>query len=86
MFPNCSPVSEPVKQPQASDPPYVQGLNEPQREAVLTSEGPVLFAQLRHGFNGETIRVMKFRSMYVDKITDTPEKVQQACRNDPRIT
>ncbi|WP_339777564.1 sugar transferase [uncultured Thalassospira sp.] len=52
----------------------------------LTSEGPVLFAQLRHGFNGETIRVMKFRSMYVDKITDTPEKVQQACRNDPRIT
>ncbi|WP_417593851.1 ATP-dependent helicase [Parasphingorhabdus sp.] len=42
MFPNCSPVSEPVKQPQASDPPYVKGLNEPQREAVLTSEGPVL--------------------------------------------
>jgi putative colanic acid biosynthesis UDP-glucose lipid carrier transferase len=52
----------------------------------LTSDGPVMFAQLRHGFNGETIRVMKFRSMYVDKMTDTPEKVQQACRNDPRIT
>ncbi len=52
----------------------------------LTSRGPVLFAQLRHGFNGETIRVMKFRSMYVDKMTDTPEKVQQARRNDPRIT
>ncbi|WP_073955202.1 undecaprenyl-phosphate glucose phosphotransferase [Thalassospira sp. TSL5-1] len=51
-----------------------------------TSRGPVLFAQLRHGFNGETIRVMKFRSMYVDKMTDTPEKVQQARRNDPRIT
>lgn len=52
----------------------------------LTSQGPVMFAQLRHGFNGETIRVMKFRSMYVDKMTDTPEKVQQARRNDPRIT
>ncbi|WP_165791797.1 undecaprenyl-phosphate glucose phosphotransferase [Thalassospira marina] len=52
----------------------------------LTSRGPILFAQLRHGFNGETIRVMKFRSMYVDKMTDTPEKVQQARRNDPRIT
>lgn len=42
MFPNCSPVSEPVKQSQENDPPYVRGLNAPQREAVLTTEGPVL--------------------------------------------
>ena len=27
---------------QSTDPPYLQGLNPPQREAVLTSEGPVL--------------------------------------------
>jgi len=42
MFPNCSPVTDTVKIPSENDPPYVRGLNAPQREAVLTSEGPVL--------------------------------------------
>src|SRR3546814_15512521 len=38
-FPNCSPVSHPV--PTTAEPPYLRALNEPQREAVLTTEGPV---------------------------------------------
>ena len=39
-FPTCSPVTEvPATAP---DPPYLAGLNPPQREAVLTTEGPVL--------------------------------------------
>ena len=42
MFPNCSPVTDIVNIPDENDPPYVRGLNAPQREAVLTSEGPVL--------------------------------------------
>lgn len=42
MFPNCSPMSEPVNVPSEDDPPYVRGLNAPQRDAVLTTDGPVL--------------------------------------------
>ncbi len=42
MFPNCSPVSNPVNMSAENDPPYVRGLNAPQRDAVLTTEGPVL--------------------------------------------
>ena len=43
MFPSCSHVSEPV--PSSADPlaaPQLAGLNPPQREAVQTTEGPVL--------------------------------------------
>jgi DNA helicase II / ATP-dependent DNA helicase PcrA len=39
MFPNRSPVTHP---PATNDPLYLKGLNVPQREAVLTVDGPVL--------------------------------------------
>ena len=39
-FPNCSQVTQPV--PASPEPAYLRGLNPPQREAVLTIEGPVL--------------------------------------------
>ena len=40
LFPNCSTVNHPVQT--APEPAYIRGLNDPQREAVLTTEGPVL--------------------------------------------
>jgi len=48
----------------------------------LSSPGPVLFKQQRHGWNGEVIKVWKFRSMRVHQDT----RVQQATRDDPRVT
>lgn len=48
-----------------------------------TSSGPVLFKQRRYGLNGQVIEVWKFRSMCV--LEDGPS-VQQATKNDPRIT
>src|SRR3954465_15368824 len=39
-FPNRSAVNQPL--PSGPEPPYLSGLNPPQREAVLTVEGPVL--------------------------------------------
>jgi putative colanic acid biosynthesis UDP-glucose lipid carrier transferase len=49
----------------------------------LTSPGPVIFRQRRYGLYGETIVVYKFRSMHV---TDDGPVVEQARRNDPRLT
>lgn len=40
LFPNCSPVT--LLASPSDDPPYLKGLNPPQREAVLSTEGPVL--------------------------------------------
>ncbi|GLK88111.1 undecaprenyl-phosphate glucose phosphotransferase [Pseudomonas turukhanskensis] len=48
-----------------------------------SSPGPILFKQERHGWNGEVIKVWKFRSMRVH----APETVvKQATRGDDRIT
>jgi len=48
----------------------------------LDSPGPVLFRQTRHGYNNETIKVFKFRSMtQVDE-----DEFVQAVRNDSRVT
>lgn len=49
----------------------------------LSSPGPVIFKQRRFGLKGEEILVWKFRSMTV---TEDGEKVEQAKRNDPRVT
>ena len=50
----------------------------------LDSRGPVFFVQERFGFNNEVIRVLKFRTMYVDR--GDPSGEQRTVRNDPRIT
>ena len=50
----------------------------------LSSPGPVLFRQLRHGRDGEIIEVWKFRTMRVHR--ETPGRVTQARRDDPRVT
>jgi len=49
----------------------------------LTSPGNVLFKQRRYGFRGEEITVWKFRSM---SVTEDGDNVQQAQKNDPRVT
>lgn len=49
----------------------------------LDSDGPIFFRQLRTGQSGKPFRIFKFRTMYV--LEDGPT-IQQACRNDPRVT
>ena len=50
----------------------------------LTSKGPALFRQNRHGVGGEFIEILKFRSM---TLHEEPEgQVTQATSTDPRIT
>ena len=49
----------------------------------ITSRGPIIFKQRRYGLDGKEILVYKFRSMTV---TEDGAKVQQATKNDSRIT
>ncbi|MCX7148277.1 MAG: undecaprenyl-phosphate glucose phosphotransferase [Rhodocyclales bacterium] len=50
----------------------------------LSSPGPVLFRQRRSGLGGETITILKFRSMMMH--AEPAGGVTQARRNDPRVT
>jgi Undecaprenyl-phosphate glucose phosphotransferase len=49
----------------------------------LESPGPAFFRQTRHGYNNETFRVFKFRSMTT---IEDGSKFIQAVKNDPRAT
>lgn len=50
----------------------------------LSSKGPVLFKQKRHGMQGEVFNVWKFRSMRAHQESDG--EITQASKEDPRIT
>ena len=50
----------------------------------LDLPGPILFRQVRYGFNNEKIAILKFRSMYVDKLDAGAAKL--VTRDDPRVT
>jgi putative colanic acid biosysnthesis UDP-glucose lipid carrier transferase len=49
----------------------------------FTSQGPIIFKQLRYGLNGELIKIYKFRTMTT---CDDGYTFEQATRNDPRVT
>ncbi len=49
----------------------------------LSSPGPVIFRQRRYGLDGQIIDVYKFRTM---KVTEDGPVVQQATRDDDRVT
>jgi Undecaprenyl-phosphate glucose phosphotransferase len=48
----------------------------------LDSRGPVLFQQIRHGYNNKPIKVLKFRTMF----SCEEREFRQATRDDPRVT
>ncbi len=50
----------------------------------LTSKGPILFKQLRHGWDGKIIKVYKFRTMF--QHNEAEGKVSQATQDDKRVT
>ena len=49
----------------------------------MDSRGPILFRQIRHGYNNEPIRVLKFRTMVQ---RNDERQFRQASRDDPRVT
>ena len=49
----------------------------------LDSPGPVIFRQRRKGFNGREFAIYKFRTM---NVLEDDNKIQQAQRNDGRVT
>jgi exopolysaccharide biosynthesis polyprenyl glycosylphosphotransferase len=51
----------------------------------LDSPGPILFRQLREGYNCRPFPILKFRTMYVDQCHRGGEMVQTT-RDDPRVT
>jgi Undecaprenyl-phosphate glucose phosphotransferase len=50
----------------------------------LDSPGPVFFSQKRFGFNNDVIRVLKFRTMHVDR--GDQSGALRTVRDDPRVT
>lgn len=50
----------------------------------ISSPGPVIFRQDRHGFNNSIFQVLKFRTMHHTK--EVRLDLTQARRNDPRVT
>jgi exopolysaccharide biosynthesis polyprenyl glycosylphosphotransferase len=50
----------------------------------LASRGPIFFSQERFGFNNGVIRVLKFRTIHVDR--GDPSGAERTVRNDPRVT
>lgn len=50
----------------------------------LTSPGPILFKQRRHGWDGRVINIYKFRTM--NKHTEGKDYITQASKNDERVT
>ena len=50
----------------------------------LSSPGPILFKQVRHGWDGREIKIYKFRSMIVHE--EPNGEVTQASRGDKRVT
>ncbi len=49
-----------------------------------SSPGPILFKQLRHGWDGRPIKIYKFRTMKVHR--ESGSTVTQASRHDDRVT
>ncbi|MEZ5571305.1 MAG: undecaprenyl-phosphate glucose phosphotransferase [Halioglobus sp.] len=48
------------------------------------SPGPIFFRQKRHGWDGQVIQILKFRTMY--QATEQTDDSRQAQHHDPRVT